>query len=58
MLQLYCGTPQYMDPDITMKKSYNGQASDVWSLGVVLFIFLVGRLPYFGEFEGDLFRKI
>ena len=47
-----------MDPDIVRKKEYNGQAADVWALGVILFIVLTGKLPFFGEFEGDLFRKI
>jgi len=47
-----------MDPDISRKKDYLGQASDVWSLGVILFILTTGKLPFFGEFEADLFRKI
>ena len=57
-LGLFCGTPHYMDPDIARKREYLGQPADVWALGVVLFILLTGKLPFFGEFEGDLFRKI
>ena len=57
-LQLFCGTPHYMDPDIVKKKEYNGHAADVWALGVILFIILTGKLPFFAEFEADLFRKI
>jgi serine/threonine protein kinase len=57
-LTLHCGTPHYMDPDISKKKDYNGQAADVWALGVILFILLTGKLPFFGEFEQDLYRKI
>jgi len=30
----------------------------VWALGVISFILLTGKLPFFGEFEADLFRKI
>eukprot|EP00347_Sterkiella_histriomuscorum_P006749 403351578 len=57
-LSLFCGTPHYMDPDIAKKRDYLGQPSDVWSLGVILFILSTGKLPFFGEFEADLFRKI
>jgi MAP/microtubule affinity-regulating kinase len=57
-LSLFCGTPHYMDPDICQKRDYNAQASDVWALGVLLFIILVGKLPFFAEFEADLYRKI
>jgi MAP/microtubule affinity-regulating kinase len=57
-LSLFCGTPHYMDPDISRKKDYNGHAADVWALGVILFILVTGKLPFFGDFEQDLFRKI
>ena|ERR1712051_158988 len=57
-LSSYCGTPHYMDPDIVRKLPYNGFAADVWACGIILYIIYVGKLPYFGEFEADLFRKI
>ena len=47
-----------MDPDIVRKSPYNGFAADVWACGVILYIIYVGKLPFFGEFEADLFRKI
>jgi len=57
-LTTFCGTPHYMDPDLVKKHPYYGQGADVWALGVILFILLTGRLPFFAEFEADLFRKI
>lgn len=57
-LDVYCGTPHYMDPDIVKKVPYSGFAADIWAAGVILYIIIVGKLPFFGEFEADLFRKI
>ena len=47
-----------MDPDIVKKTPYSGVAADVWAAGVILYIIYVGKLPFFGEYEGDLYRKI
>ena len=47
-----------MDPDLSKKGTYNPMAADVWALGVCLYIMFVGKLPFFAEFENDLFRRI
>lgn len=47
-----------MCPEIVKKVNYDGMKADVWSAGVVLYLLVMGKLPFFGEFEGDLFRKI
>lgn len=47
-----------MDPDLSRKGNYSPYAADVWAIGVCLYIMFVGKLPFFGEFEADLFRKI
>jgi len=57
-LDVYCGTPHYMDPDIAKKVPYSAFAADIWAAGVILYIIFVGKLPFFGEFEADLYRKI
>lgn len=43
-----CGTPAYMAPEILMGLPYTS-AVDYWSVGVILFLLLSGKLP----FEGD-----
>lgn len=47
-----------MCPEIVKKVPYSGFAADIWAAGVILYIMLCGKLPYFGEFEADLYRKI
>ena len=48
-----------MAPEITAKKEYFGNATDVWALGVLLFVLLCGTFP-FKSYTNDieLFRKI
>ena len=57
-LPFSCGTPIYMCPDMASKKDHIGAKSDCWALGVMLFILLTGKLPFFASFEEDLYRKI
>ncbi|KAL4430960.1 hypothetical protein ABPG75_006216 [Micractinium tetrahymenae] len=43
-----CGTLHYMAPEIVQHQRYS-LAVDVWSLGVILFILLTGRMPFDGK---------
>ena len=40
-----CGTPQYLAPEVLLKKGYD-KAVDWWSLGCVMFEMLTGKLPF------------
>ena len=40
-----CGTPQYLAPEVLLKKGYDN-AVDWWSLGCVMYEMLSGRLPF------------
>lgn len=44
------GTPHYMAPESIMGKGYN-YSVDVWAIGIMLYEFLVGRLPFGEEIE-------
>ena len=57
-LSMYCGTPCYMDPDLSKQKKYSGQGADVWALGVILFLLVTGGVPFWGDSEAQLFSRI
>lgn len=42
-MQVFCGTPAYMSPEICAKEPYEGKASDVWAAGIVLYTMLFGQ---------------
>ncbi len=54
----FCGTPNYMPPEIASKKNYIGQLSDLWSLGVLLYKMCCADFPFKGSNEKDLYKVI
>ncbi|XP_012280697.1 probable serine/threonine-protein kinase DDB_G0277165 [Orussus abietinus] len=52
------GSPAYISPEVLSGKPYLGKPSDMWALGVVLFIMLYGQFPFYDSSPTQLFNKI
>ena len=57
-LQTACGTPSYAPPEMLEGHEYNGEATDVWSCGIILYAMLCGTLPYSESTEEIIVKKI
>jgi len=42
-MQVFCGTPAYMSPEICSKNFYDGPAADMWAAGILLYTMLFGQ---------------
>eukprot|EP00871_Galdieria_phlegrea_P002514 jgi/Galph1/3263/GphlegSOOS_G1922.1 len=50
------GTLGYVAPEVFLKQSY-GTAVDLWACGVILYIMLSGKMPFFGKNEMECFKR-
>lgn len=57
LLKTIAGTPLYMAPQILRKQRYTTKC-DIWSVGVIFYELLTGRLPWFAPSEKELYVNI
>ena len=50
------GTPYYIAPEV-LQESYN-EKCDVWSIGVILYLLLIGQAPFDGDDDDIICQKI
>ncbi|KAF9467937.1 hypothetical protein BDZ94DRAFT_1248098 [Collybia nuda] len=57
-LETSCGSPHYASPEIVNGEKYQGNATDIWSCGVILYALLTGRLPFDDKNVRTLLAKV
>ncbi|XP_008191644.2 serine/threonine-protein kinase 33 isoform X1 [Tribolium castaneum] len=57
MLHEFCGTIYYMAPEMITFRSYS-QMCDMWSIGVILYMLVIGKFPFYGKTEKEIQVKI
>eukprot|EP00826_Nyctotherus_ovalis_P021209 TRINITY_DN16802_c0_g2_i4.p1 TRINITY_DN16802_c0_g2~~TRINITY_DN16802_c0_g2_i4.p1 ORF type:complete len:314 (-),score=48.97 TRINITY_DN16802_c0_g2_i4:541-1482(-) len=41
-----CGTPNYMSPEVLNAQVGHSYETDVWSVGVIMYVLIIGRAPF------------
>eukprot|EP00467_Chlorarachnion_reptans_P026413 CAMPEP_0114519762 /NCGR_PEP_ID=MMETSP0109-20121206/19191_1 /TAXON_ID=29199 /ORGANISM="Chlorarachnion reptans, Strain CCCM449" /LENGTH=751 /DNA_ID=CAMNT_0001700553 /DNA_START=299 /DNA_END=2551 /DNA_ORIENTATION=+ len=52
-MTLACGTPAYVAPEVWEMRGYDSRV-DIWSVGVMTYFFICGRLPFNGKDRKEL----
>jgi serine/threonine protein kinase len=52
-----CGTPTFVAPEI-LKNIPHDQSADLWSVGVIVYLLLVGYPPFMKDTQAELFQQI
>lgn len=54
--ETFVGTPGYASPEVVLGQSHTFTA-DYWALGSILYEFLVGEPPFFGDSPAEIFQN-
>ncbi|KAL6777693.1 hypothetical protein ACKKBG_A15290 [Auxenochlorella protothecoides x Auxenochlorella symbiontica] len=52
------GTPAFLAPEVCAGETYRGRQADMWALGISLYLFIYGEVPFHSETVLDLYDQI
>ncbi|XP_029653610.2 NUAK family SNF1-like kinase 1 [Octopus sinensis] len=56
LMKTHCGSPEYAAPELFNPSEKYGPEIDIWSLGIIFYTMLVGKLPFTTP-SSDQFRR-
>lgn len=57
VMRSQCGTAYYLAPEIANNQAYS-KPVDLWACGVVLYVMLAGKFPFYGDTDEKFMRRL
>ena len=54
----FCGTPSFISPEVIRKRGGHSAQSDVWAVGITMYMLMVGKPPFEGSSSDATYRRI
>lgn len=60
LLSTNCGSPHYCAPEVWngTQSNYDGRKNDAWSCGIILYVMLTGKQPFYDDDDDALLDKV
>jgi serine/threonine protein kinase len=60
LLHTNCGSPHYCAPEVWngTQDGYDGRKNDAWSCGIILYVMLTGKQPFYDDDDDALLDKV